>query len=190
MNTSMRLTFAALLCLTLAPCMATAQGEKPAKPEAEAAPAPAQPKPPKPEPQPYKLMISVKESDSGKPSAEKNYTLAIIADDSHSSYESLRDGDNIPFKSEKGEENLSVGTNIDFSDATRQGETLIVKLSVSNSTLTEKSNGINLPQSHVWRIQIVAVLLPGKPTVVYSATDATTGHKVEIQATAQPLNAK
>lgn len=34
------------------------------------------------------------------------------------------------------------------------------------------------------------VLLPGKQVVVYSSADALSGHKVEILATAQPLNNK
>ena len=77
---------------------------------------------------------------------EKTYTLIVIADENRTGDESLRDEDDIPFKSEKGQEYKAVGTNMDFSNATRQGETLIVKLSVRNQSLAEKSNGVNLPQ--------------------------------------------
>jgi hypothetical protein len=45
-----------------------------------------------------------------------------------------------------------------------------------------------VPQINQWSTSVVALLLPGKPAVVYSAADAISGHKVEIQAAAQPLN--
>jgi hypothetical protein len=47
-----------------------------------------------------------------------------------------------------------------------------------------------LPQEHDWVISVAAVLVPGKPTLVYSTTDAVAGHKVEILATAKRLNEK
>jgi hypothetical protein len=187
---STRFTRIAFLSLVLAPCLAAAQGDGPAKPEPKAQEAQTEPKVATPTPQPYLLTLTVTESDLGKPSMEKTYTLIVIADENRTGDESLRDEDDIPFKSEKGQEYKAVGTNMDFSNATRQGETLIVKLSVRNQSLAEKSNGVNLPQDHDWRIHAVAVLHPGKPTVVYSATDAITGHKVEILATAKLLDTK
>jgi hypothetical protein len=187
---STRFTLAALLSLALAPCLAKAQGDKPTKPEPEAQPTQSDSKPPKQQPQPYLLTLTVKESDSGKPSVEKSYALIVIADDNRIVLESLRDDDNIPFKTENEQNYRPIGTKMDFTHATRQGETLIVVLSVSNESLTEKSNGINLPQNHEWRINAAAVLPPGKPTVVYSASDGITGHKVEILATAKLLDTK
>jgi len=192
MNTATRLTLVALLSLTLAPCVAIAQGEKPAKPEPEAPAAPSQPRPPKPEPQPFKLMLGVKEWDAGKTILEKSYTLIMIADDDRNLFDNLRDGERIPYQGEKAQVYEDVGTNVDVNRPIQRGETLIVPLTVTSSSLvaTANSNTGSLPQLNRWSISVVAVLLPGKPTVVYSATDATTGHKVEIQATAQPLNAK
>jgi hypothetical protein len=187
---SNRFTLAVLLSLALAPCLATAQGDKPAKPEPKAPEAQTEPKAATPSPQPFLLTLTVTESDSGKPTAEKTYTLTIIADDTHGSNESLRDADNIPYKSEKGQEYQAIGTNMDFSNATRQGDTLIVMLTVSNKSLAEINNDMNPPQNHEWRIHVAAALHPGKPTVVYSATDAITGHKVEVLATAKLLDTK
>jgi hypothetical protein len=73
---------------------------------------------------------------------------------------------------------------------TRRGEAILIGLGVESTSLAAKSDGINLPQINQWRISVYAVLVPGKPTLVYSATDALTGRKVEIQATAQPLSGK
>ena len=192
MQSSTRLTLAALLALALAPCVAAAQGDKLAKSEPDAPSAQPDSKAPKLDPQPYLLAISVKESNSGKPILEKNYALTVIADDKTFHFQNLRDGDRIPFQGEKGQSYQDVGTNIDVSDATRRGEALAVSLRAVSSSLGATPNFTpgNLPPISQWNIGVVAVLLPGKPTVVYSAIDAISGHKVEIQATAQPLNAR
>jgi len=185
-----RLTLAALLSLALAPCLASAQGEKLAKAEAEAAAAPAKADAPKPQPQPLLLTITVKESDSGKATIERSYTFTEMADDSRFNQENLRDGDRIPYMGEKGREYYDVGTNIDIDSVSRRGEAVAFNLRVESSSLAAKTDGVNLPQVSHWRMTVAAVLLPGKPTVVYSATNAMTAHKVEIQATAQLLNGK
>src|SRR5580658_8700154 len=128
MQSTLRLSLAAILVLALAPCLAPAQGEKTAKPEPD--PPSAQPdlKAPKPEPQPYLLTISVRESNSGKPVVEKSYALTVISDDNHYQHQSLRDGDKIPFQVEKGQQYEDVGTNLDVLDASRRGESLSVNL--------------------------------------------------------------
>jgi hypothetical protein len=190
MNMRTRLALAALLTLALAPCFAKAQSEKAAKREAEAATTQAQANVPKEQPQPFLLTISVKETVAGKAAVEKSYSLTVVADDRSYRYETLRDGDRIPYTGEKGREYFDVGTNIDITDASRHGESLAVNLRVESSSLTAKADGVNLPQVNQWKNNIVAILVPGKPTVVYAATDGITGHKVEIQATAQLLNVK
>src|SRR5271157_1297217 len=123
MQSFTRVTVAALLTLAIAPWLATAQGDKPAKPEPDAQAAPSQSRPPKPQPQPFALTVVVKESDSGKPILEKSYTLSAVADDDSSMYANLRDGDRIPYVGEKGREYYDVGTNIDAQRPTRRGDT-------------------------------------------------------------------
>jgi hypothetical protein len=193
MHTSTRLTLAALLSLALVPCLAAAQGDKPDKPaktEPEAQTTQSESKTPKPEPQTYLLTLSFKESEPGKTASTKNYTLMVISDDVHSRNENLRDGDRIPYMGEKGREYFDAGTSIDFTEILRHGDLLVGNLRVVISTLIAKADGTNLPEVNQWRINVVMALVPGKPTVVYSSTDATTGHKVEIQATAQLLYEK
>jgi hypothetical protein len=194
MQSSARFTLAALLTavlvFALAPCFAAAQGEKATKPEPETQPAQPDAKAPKPDPKPYLLSISVKESNSGKPIVEKNYSLDVVADDNRYHFQNLRDGDRIPYQKDKDQAYQDVGTNIDASDATRRGETLAVSLRVTSTSLvsTHPLGPGSLPQVNQWSTSVVAILLPNKPTVVYSATDAVSGHNVEIQATAQPFN--
>jgi hypothetical protein len=192
MQSSTRLTLALLLVLAVAPSLVTAQGEKPAKSETETQPAQSESKDPKPEPQPYLLTVSVKESNSGKPILEKNYALNVVADDRNYRFQNLRDGDRIPYQGEKGQSYQDVGTNVDAQEATRRGDALIVTLHLNSSVLVPTPNYTpgNLPQISQWSVGVVAVLLPNKPAVVYSATDGVSGHKVEIRATAQPLNAQ
>ena len=192
MQSSTRLTLAALLSLALAPCLAAPQGEKPAKSEPEAPPAQSEPRIPKPEPQPYSLTIAVKESNSGKGILEKSYTLVVVADDTRYHYQTLRDGDRISYQGEKGQEYMNLGTDIDVDQVTRRGDALAVGIHLTSSALVATSNFIpgTLPRVTQWSVAAVAVLPPGKPTLVYSATDGISGHRVEIQATAQPLNAQ
>jgi len=192
MQSSARHTLAAILTFALAPWLVSAQGEKTVKPEPETPSVQAESRAPKPDPQPYLLSISVKESNSGKPILEKDYVLNVVADDTRYHNQSLRDGDRIPYQGEKGQAYQDVGTNIDASDATRRGEALAVSLRLNSSVLVATPNFTpgNLPQITQWSVGIVAVLLPGKPTVVYSAADGISGHKVEIQATAQPMVAR
>jgi glucose/arabinose dehydrogenase len=189
MRNTTSLTLATFLGLALAACVATAQSEKPNKPQSEAEPAATESKAPKQPPQPFLLTVTITESDAGKPSAEKTFVVTLIADDSHGTFESLREGDRIPFTSEKGPEYHTVGANIDFREASRLGENLVVKMTLGNNTLSGKIN-TSLPPDHDWRVSLVGVLAPGKPTLVYSATDAISGHKVEIEATAKLLNDK
>jgi hypothetical protein len=188
--TSARLTLAALLSLVLAPCLASAQGENSAQPGPDAQAVQSQAKPPKPASLPYELTVTVKESETGKVLVDKRYTLTVVTDDNLNSNEHLRDGDRIPYATDKGQDFTNIGTNVDVTRATQQGDKLILSMRVSNTSLLAKGASGSLPQEHDWIISIVAVLVPGKPAVVYSTTDAVTEHKVEIQATAQPLTLK
>jgi hypothetical protein len=175
--TQTRLTLAALLSLALAPCLAMAQGENSTQA-------------PKPPSQAYELTVTVKESEAGKALVDKTYTLIVITDDSNG-YEHLRDGDRVSYKNEKGEILTdNIGTNVDVNHATQQGDKLILELKVSNTSLGAKADSESRPQEHDWIVSIKAVLIPGKPAVVYSTTDTVAAHKVEIQATAKLLGLK
>lgn len=150
MQTSIRITLAVLLSLAFAPNV-MAQGEQP-KPEAK----PAQPQISTPNTplQSYVIALSVKESNSGKPVAEKNYSLTVVADDPRiNRRESLRDGDRIPYS---GGNYHDVGTNIDYDSAYRRGDMLAIFLQVESSSLVGKPDGINLPQETRWSIAVDA----------------------------------
>lgn len=193
MQNSTRFTVAALLGFALTSGfglgIALAQGDKPANPD-QATTAQAEPKAPKPQPQPFTLTLTVKESESGKVIAHKNYTLTVMADDNQHGFESMRDGDRIPYTGEKGREYQDVGTNIDVERITRVGDSLFFMLRINSSSLTAKSDGVNLPEVNRWNVGVNAIIVPGKPTVVYSATDVVTGHKVEVVATAHPFDSQ
>jgi hypothetical protein len=184
MRTSTRFTLVFLLGLALAPSFTLAQSEQPEK---EVKPAQSQIS----TPQPYLITLAVKESSSGKAVLEKNYSLTVVADDArYNAPVTLRDSDRIPFESRNVLEYHDIGTNIDCNAASRRGEMLIISIRVESNSLAAKPDGVNLPVETKWSTSVVASLLPGKPTVVYSSHDALTGHKVEILATAQQLNNK
>jgi hypothetical protein len=189
MQSNTRLRLAALLILALAPTLAAAQGDKSANSETKVVS--SQSSGSKQPPQAYSLAISVKEADAGKEAVVKNYALTVVSDDDRGGGNvSVRDGDRIPYMGDKGREYHNVGTNIDVNRATRLGDALVINLRANDTSLSAKSNGVDLPFEHDWNIQVTAVLVPGKPAVVYSATDGVSGHKVEIEATAQVLSAR
>ena len=146
----------------------------------------------KPEPEPFLLSLTVKESSSGKFVQEKNYALTVVAEDRLHQVQNLRDGERIPYSEKDGQNYQDVGTNIDDQQPTRLGDSLVVTVQVDSTSLVPTPNFSpgNLPQISQWRVHVNAVLPPGKPTVIYSASDGISNHKVEIQATATPLNAR
>jgi hypothetical protein len=208
MKLNPRSTSAALLVLLFASGLAVAQGDNPAD-DAKVAESPAHSKTvnadkpsdaqtkvaayqapaSKQPPQAYSLSISVKESDAGKDAVVKNYALTVVSDDDRGGgIVSVRDGDRIPYMGDKGREYHNVGTNIDVNRATRLGDFLVINLRANDTSLAAKSNGVDLPFEHDWNIQVTAALVPGKPEVIYAAADGVTGHKVDIEATAQLLS--
>ena len=183
MHTSTRILFAALLGLALTPSFVLAQDTQPAKAAAEV----------KPQPQPYLLTFTIKESLAGKSAVEKNYALTVIADEEDSNHRtvSMRDSDRVgEKKTENGDDTFYVGMNIDVWRVKRRGEVLIVDLRADCDSPVAKGVDGNHPETRNWKISIVAVLVPGKPTVIYTSADAVTDHKVEIVATAKPLGEK
>jgi hypothetical protein len=181
MRTAKRLVLAVLFTLALAPCFILAQDSKLAKPEAEV----------KPQPQPYLLTFTVKESFAGKSAIERSYTLTVLANDDKYHNVSVRDSDRIAEKQvDGGVKNFRVGTNIDVSNLSLRGEFLIVDFRADSEMPVAKSVDGNFPETREWRISVASALVIGKPTVVYSATDAATDHKVEIVLTAKPITDK
>jgi hypothetical protein len=102
MQNSTRLILTALLSLALAPCLAAAQSDKPAKAEAETQPAPSETKTPKLPPQPLLMMVTVKSSETGKTIQEKYYSLTGMANYDRYEPETIRDGNRVTYTGEKG----------------------------------------------------------------------------------------
>ena len=182
MHTSTRIALVALLSLVLAPSLVLAQGDQPAKAVAEVKP--------QPQSQPYLLTFTIKESFGGKSAVERNYSLTVVADDeSYHHNVSVRDSDRVALKkTDGGFDTFSVGADIDIAHVSRRGDVLIVDLRADSDSPVAKSVDGNFPETRNWKISIVAVLVPGKPTVVYTSADAVTDHKVEMVATAKPLS--
>lgn len=115
-----------------------------------------------------------------------------MADDRLYSRQNLRDGERIPYQTNKDQNYQNVGTNVDASGASRRGDALVVTLDLNSNALVATPNFSpgNLPELSEWSLRLTAVLQPGKPTLIYSATDGLSNHKVEITATATPLVAR
>lgn len=176
-----RFTLAVLFSLILAPCLGLAQDSKPAKSEAEI----------KPQPQPYQLTFTVKETIAGKAMVERSYTIPIFADVNPYQDGSVRDTDRSASKQvdDKMVE-FRVATEIDVNRASLRGDLLMVVFRADSEMPVARGVDGNFPETRDWRISVSAAVVPGKPTVVYSATDAVTDHKVEIVLTAKPITDK
>ncbi len=182
MRIAKRLAFAVLFTLALVPCLALAQDSKPAKPEAEV----------KPQPQPYLLTFTIKETFAGKAAVERSYTMTAFAGDRYrQGGGNIRDNDRFAEKNiDGGKEEFKVGTEIQVGEIEQIGANLIVNFTATSEMPVAKGIDGNFPETRNWRVGSKILLVPGKPTVVYSATDAVTDHKVEIVLTAKPVNDK
>lgn len=183
-----RLVLAALLSIALSPAVASAQGEEPTSADTKVAP--LQSASARPQPQPYLLTVSIKETDSGKAVMEKTYVLTVLADDNRGNNIQVRDGDRVPFVTDQAHEFHNVGTNLDILNVTRIGNALVIGMRMNSNSLAAAPDNAKLPIEHNWNSAVAAALIPGKPALVYSATDGVSGHKVEITATAQLLSLK
>jgi hypothetical protein len=176
-----RIFLALLLSVFLVNANLKAQGEGSSTPEKKPVPVQAEKKP---QPKSYRLTIAIKEVDGSKSVYEKSYNIDAIADSGRGSNGFVRDGERVPYKSDKGSEVFDIGTNIDVSVIDHNEESITVNIGVTRSLLADKPDGVNIPLIKQLKVSANTVLQPGKTVVIYSDLDATTGHKVLIEATA------
>ena len=182
-----RIFLALLLSVTLASMNLKSQGEGGTASEKKPEAVQTEKKTP---PKPYQLAITIKEIEGNKIVYEKSYSLTVIADPNHRDYESVRDGERIPFHNEKGSDYFDSGTNIDVNATSYFGDFVTTNIGVARSVLADKPDGVNLPLLKQWKVSVTAAMLPGKSTVIYSENDSSTGHKVVIEATVTAIEAK
>lgn len=140
----------------------------------------------------YLITLALKISDKGKVISDQTYTLAATTN-SHMTPPAVRDGDRVPITvdSEGGKTNIQyidTGTNIDLREIKQMGELVVLNINMESSLAVPNSALQGDPTIRQTRYTLTPSVRPGKAVTIYSSNDTTTGHKVEIQLTLQPLN--
>ena len=142
--------------------------------------------------QSFQLTLTLKVTDHGKATIDQTYTLAATP----KSAPFVRDGDKIPITTgtEGGNtqfQYIDLGTNIDFTDVHLVGSSLAMTIKVEISSVApDATNKKDDPIIRNTRYSISPAAPIGKQIVIYSSSDAATGHKVEIQLLVQPSPSK
>jgi hypothetical protein len=131
----------------------------------------------------YRLDFVVREFDQGKVLNQRSYGMGVAAAGVNESRDwwSLRAGTKVP----AGSNYVDIGFNIDVrpEDA---GGALQLRLKADMSSLAPDAANVNQPPIRQMRVE-EAVLVPiNKPTVVFTAEDATSKHQFQIEVTAVP----
>jgi hypothetical protein len=141
--------------------------------------------------QSFLLTLTLKVTDHGKATIDQTYTLAATP----KSAPFVRDGDKIPITTgtEGGNtqfQYIDLGTNIDFGDVHLVGSSLAMNIKVEISSVAPDATRKDDPIIRNTRYSISPAVPIGKQIVIYSSSDAATGHKVEIQLLVQPAPSK
>ncbi|WP_263356277.1 hypothetical protein [Acidicapsa ligni] len=144
----------------------------------------------RPKQEPFLLTISLEASDHGKTTLKQSYTIATSANRSSGGDPSVRDSSRVqvPFGVGTDVESIETGTNIDLNDIKSIGSQLAVSLRIEINDFVIDPGGKLRPVRRTGRYSVNPVLPLGKLINVYSSTDPVSGHKIDIQIEAQPLN--
>ena len=162
--------------------------------------APTEPKAPSPEPQLqkhfYKLTFHLRESDDGKVVNQRDFVLNINAAPVHvggvpPEWWNVRSGTRVPVAVTNKEGNykdfnyVDVGVNLDVrAEEAPEGLQLQVTCDVS-SVVGEGGLGSNAPAVRQVKVRSAVLAPVGKPTLVFTADDAASRHRFELEVTPQ-----
>jgi len=136
----------------------------------------------------YRVNFNIYELEDGKKINERNYSLPVSSIDSSGRPGSIKVGTRVPVTQKEGQiQYIDVGMNIDC-DVTEQAEKFILSsnLEISSFALPDQNAdpraGGN-PILRQVRQHFVALLAPGKPTLVTSIDDTNSKKRLQVEAT-------
>ena len=137
----------------------------------------------------YRVNFNIYELEDGKKINERNYSLPVSSIDGNGRPGSIKVGTRVPVTSKEGQQiqYIDVGMNIDC-DVTEQAEKFILSsnLEISSFALPDQNAdpraGGN-PILRQVRQHFVALLAPGKPTLVTSIDDTNSRKRMQVEAT-------
>lgn len=151
----------------------------------------------------YHLVFVVKELEAGKVINSRSYTMSVgtVENPSSNSFNnrSIRTGTKVPVTDEKGTVTYTdIGINFDCKNVMDLGDRLGIDVSAEISSIHNDSPdghpqvqiiGRSTPtiQQNKWNSQAVVVL--GKPTVLFSSDEVTSKRTMQLELTATAINA-
>jgi hypothetical protein len=141
----------------------------------------------------YKLLFVLRETDEGKVLNQRTFTMDISAEPPRTNgvpldWWHMRSGTRVPFSGSKDVNYIDVGVNLDVR-AEEAPEALQMQItSEISSVASETAVGVSAPAVRQLKISGAVWAPLGKPTVIFTADDAASKHRFELEVT--PTRAK
>jgi hypothetical protein len=137
----------------------------------------------------YKLNFVLRETDEGKVLNQRTFGMDISAEPAHvggipPDWWNMRSGTRVPFSGSKDVNYIDVGVNLDVR-AEEVPEGLQMQVTSEISSVASETGGGVAAAPAIRQLKVrSAVLAPvGKPTVVFTADDAASKHRFELEVT-------
>ncbi len=146
----------------------------------------------------YKLHFVLRETDEGKVLNQRTFGMDISADPPHvggipPEWWNMRSGTRVPFSGSKDVNYIDVGVNLDVrAEEVPEGLQMQVTSEISSvasetgvgvSSGDQRSGGVAAPAIRQLKVRSAVLAPVGKPTVVFTADDAASKHRFELEVT-------
>jgi hypothetical protein len=141
----------------------------------------------------YKLLFVLRETDEGKVLNQRTFGMDISAEPPRTNgvppdWWNMRSGTRVPFSGSKDVNYIDVGVNLDVrAEEAPEGLQLQIASEIS-SVAGETGVGVAAPAIRQVKVKSAVLAQVGKPTVVFTADDAASKHRFELEVT--PTRAK
>ena len=150
----------------------------------------------------YKLNFVLRETDEGKVLNQRTFGMDISAEPPQSGqlinarpgdWWNMRSGTRVPFSGSKDVNYIDVGVNLDVRaeevpeglqmQVTSEISSLASETGVGVSSGDQRSGGVAAPAIRQLKVKSAVLAPVGKPTVVFTADDAASKHRFELEVT-------
>jgi hypothetical protein len=134
----------------------------------------------------YKLLFVLRETDEGKVLNQRTFGMDISAEPPQvrpGEWWNMRSGTRVPFSGSKDVNYIDVGVNLDVrADEAPEGLQMQITSEIS-SVASETGAGVAAPAIRQVKVKSAVLAPVGKPTVVFTADDAASKHRFELEVT-------
>jgi hypothetical protein len=134
----------------------------------------------------YKLNFVLRETDEGKVLNQRTFSMDVLSDSRE--WWNMRSGTRVPFSGSKDVSYIDVGVNLDVrAEEAPDGLQMQITSEIS-SVASETGVGVAAPAVRQLKTRSAVLAPVGKPSVVFTADDAASKHRFELEVT--PTRAK